>query len=109
MPASRIAKSPACEDGKRSATKSSKLPVKPRSPGQFGQLAIARVTEVWKRRTCERSEASRSTLTRNAPFLPLRASVALLWIVTLTSAHSPSRRSATASSPSLVVEKRTRS
>ena len=29
MPASRTAKSPACEDGKRSATKSSKLPVKP--------------------------------------------------------------------------------
>ena len=55
MPASSTAKSPACEDGKRSATKSSNVPVKPGSPGQFGQVAIARVTLVWKRRTCERS------------------------------------------------------
>ena len=70
MPASRTAKSPACEDGKRSATKSSKLPVKPGSPGQFGHVAIARVTDVWNSRTCERSRASRSTLTSIAPVLP---------------------------------------
>ena len=55
MPASSTAKSPACEDGKRSATKSSKVPVKPGSPASVGQLAIARVTDVWNRRTCLRS------------------------------------------------------
>src|SRR3954468_3740924 len=66
MPDSRTAKSPACEDGNLSATKSSKLPVKPGEPGHVGQVAIARVTDVWKRRTCERSPASRSTLIRNA-------------------------------------------
>ena len=69
MPASSTAKSPACEDGKRSATKSSNVPVKPGSLQPF-QVAIARVTLVWKRRTCERSDSSRSTLTRNAPVLP---------------------------------------
>ena len=41
MPASRTAKSPACDDGKRSATKSSNVPVKPglagpRRPGRDG-------------------------------------------------------------------------
>ena len=106
MPASRTAKSPACEDGKRSATKSSKVPVNPGSPGHVGHVAFARVTDVWNSRTCERSEASRSTLTSMAPVLPFSAPP---WIVTLTSAHSPSRRSPTASSPSLVGENRTRS
>ena len=106
MPASRTAKSPACEDGKRSATKSSKLPVNPGSPGQLGHVAFARVTEVWKRRTCERSEASRSTLTRNAAVLPSRAPPMTL---TLTSAHSPSRRSPTLSAPFSVGENSTRS
>ena len=66
MPASRTAKSPAWEDGKRSAMKSSKSPVNPGSPGQVGHVAIARVTDVWNRRTCERSDARRSTLTRKA-------------------------------------------
>ena len=107
MPASRTAKSPACEDGKRSATKSSNVPVKPGSPSHVGHEAIARVTEVWKRRTCDRSPASRSTLTSIAPVLPFSALV--VWSVTLTSAHSPSRRLPTASSPSLVGEKSTRS
>ncbi len=109
MPASRTAKSPACEDGKRSATKSSNVPVKPDSPSQVGHVAIARVTEVWNRRTCDRSPASRSTLTSIAPRLPLSGSVLLDEIVTLTSAHSPSRRLPTASSPSFVGENSTRS
>ena len=55
IPDSSTAKSPACEDGNLSATKSSKLPVKPGSPGQFGQIAIARVTDVWNSRTWVRS------------------------------------------------------
>ncbi len=53
IPASSTAKSPACEDGNLSATKSSKLPVKPGSPCQVGHDAIARVTDVWNSRTCE--------------------------------------------------------
>src|SRR3954453_16449291 len=75
IPDSSTAKSPACEDGKRSATKSSKLPVKPRSPGQFGHVGIARGTLVWNRRTGERSLGSRSTLTRKAPVLRFSGSL----------------------------------
>ena len=36
-------------------------------------VAFARVTEVWKRRTCERSPASRSTLMSMPPVLPFRS------------------------------------
>ena len=75
MPASRTAKSAACDDGKRSATKSSNVPVKPGSPCQVGHVAMARVTDVWNRRTLERSPFSRSTLMSIAPVLPLSGSV----------------------------------
>ena len=36
---------------------------------------MARVTDVWNSRTCDRSDARRSTLTRKPPVLPFRASV----------------------------------
>ena len=79
--------------GTSAATYSSKSPVKPGSPGHVGQMAIARVTEVWNSRTCERSGVSRSTLTSTPAVLPSSGSPPL--ILTLTSAHWPSRRSAT--------------
>src|SRR4051812_11125426 len=110
MPDSSTAKSPACEDGQRSLTQSSNVPVKPGAPGQLAHDAFARVTDVWNRRTCDRSGESRSTLTRYEPVLPSSGSgcaggAGLLSIVTLTSAHSPSLRSPTASAPLLVREK----
>ena len=37
------------------ATYSSNEPVKPASPGQPAQVALARLTEVWNSRTCEAS------------------------------------------------------
>ena len=50
MPDSRIAKSAAVEVGKFLARNSSNS-VNPGSPVQLGQLATARLTDVWKRRT----------------------------------------------------------
>ena len=47
----------------RWATNSAKSPVKPGSPGHDGHVAMARVTDVWNRRTCEASGVSVSTLT----------------------------------------------
>jgi hypothetical protein len=42
------------------ATNSAKSPVNPGSPGQSGQVALARVTEVWNSRTCVASGLSSS-------------------------------------------------
>ena len=53
-PASRIAKSAAVEVGNFCARYSAKSPVKPGSPGHVGQVAIARLTDVWKSRTRDR-------------------------------------------------------
>jgi hypothetical protein len=64
MPASITAKSAATELGMRSATKSSKSPEKSLTPGHDGQVALARATEVWKKRTFRRSGLSRSTLSQ---------------------------------------------
>ena len=61
----------------------------PGSPGQVGQVAIARLTEVWKRRTCDRSAGQLLDLDQHAGGLARRGRRRL--IVTLTSAHSPSR------------------
>ena len=108
MPASRTAKSPACDDGKRSATKSSNVPVKPGSPGHVGHVAMARVTDVWNSRTWERSAVSRSTLIaspRSCRSAGRSSSVPLM--VTLMSAHWPSFRLATLSLPSFVNENST--
>ena len=55
IPASRTAKSPAVDDGNFWARYSAKSPVNPGSPGQAAQRAFARATDVWNRRTCERS------------------------------------------------------
>jgi hypothetical protein len=94
MPASRTAKSAAVEVGNRCARNSAKSPVKPGSPGHAGQVASARLTEVWNRRTRERSPASSSTLTSMPA---VRPSGAPPWTRTLTSAHWPSLRVPTAS------------
>ena len=103
-PASRTAKSAAVEVGNFWARNSAKSPVKPGSPGHDGQLAIARLTEVWKRRTRDRSGVSSSTLISMPAVSPFSAPP---WIVTLTSAHSPLRRTATASAALFVREKST--
>ena len=105
MPASRTAKSAAVEVGNFCATYSAKSPVKPGSD-QPTQLAFARVTEVWKRRTRERLAFSSSTLTSIPAVRPFRAPPT---IFTLTSPHSPRRSVATRSAPFFVGEKRTRS
>ena len=106
IPASRTAKSAAVEVGNFWARYSSKEPLKPGSPGQPAQVAFARPTEVWKRRTFERSAVSSSTLTSMPAVWPARAPP---WIVTLTSAHWPFARVPTASgaAPLFVFEKRT--
>ena len=83
-PASRTAKSAAVEVGNVWARYSSKSPVKPGSPGQVGQVAIARDTDVWNRRTRERSFESSSTLTSMPAVLPASAPPTIL---TLTSAQ----------------------
>ena len=80
--------------------------MKPGSPGHAGQEATARATEVWKSRTFERSRESSSTLTANPAVFPANAPPS---IVTLTSAHWPRRRVATAPDPFLPGAKRTRS
>ena len=103
MPASRIAKSAAVAVGNFCATYSAKSPVKPGSD-QPTQLAFARVTEVWKRRTLERSPVSSSTFTSMPAVRPFSAPPE---IVTFTSPHSPRRRVATAFAPSFVGEKST--
>ena len=102
-PASRIAKSAAVEVGKFLARNSAKS-VKPGSPVQLGQLAMARVTEVWKRRTRDRSFVSSSTLISMPAVWPSSVPPTM---VTLTSAHWPLRSVATASAASLVRENRT--
>jgi hypothetical protein len=63
---------------------SAKSPLKPGSPGQEGQEAMARVTEVWNRRTWERSGESSSTLTSMPPVRPFNAPPEM---VTLMSPH----------------------
>src|SRR3954447_4915937 len=99
MPDSRIAKSAAVELGNFWATYSAKSPVKPLAPGQVGQVAFARATDVWNRRTCDRSGDSFSTLTRKPAVLP--SSVPPISL-TLTSASSPAPSVATLVLPSLV-------
>ena len=98
-----MAKSAAVEVGNLWARNSAKSPVKPGSL-KPGHVAVARLTEVWKRRTRERSPVSSSTLTRNPAVRPLRAPP---WIVTLTSAHSPLARMPTESAALFVFENRT--
>ena len=73
MPASSTAKSAAVELGNVWAMYSSKPPVNPGSPGHVGHEAIARATDEWKSRTCERSLVRVSTLTRNPAVLPSRS------------------------------------
>ena len=105
-PASRMAKSAAVEVGNFCARYSAKSPVNPGSPAHVGHVAIARLTDVWKRRTRDRSAVSSSTLTSMPAVWPASAPP---MIFTLTSAHSPLRRLPTASAPLFVGEKRTRS
>ncbi len=106
MPASSTAKSAAVEVGNFCATYSAKSPVKPGSPSQPGQEAFARVTEVWKSRTLDRSGASVSTF-RSIP--AVRPSLGPPAIFTFTSAQPPRASSATAALPSFVAENSTRS
>ena len=103
-PASRIAKSAAVEVGNFCARYSAKSPVKPGSPGQPGHDAIARLTDVWKSRTRDRSPVSSSTLTSMPAVRPAEAPSA---IFTLTSAHSPFLSVPTASAALFVREKST--
>ena len=103
-PASRIAKSAAVEVGNVCARYSAKSPVKPGSPGHVGQLAIARLTDVWKSRTRDRSPVSSSTLTSMPAVSPADGPPT---IFTLTSAHSPLRRMPTESAALFVREKST--
>ncbi len=105
-PASRIAKSAAVDVGNFWARNSSKSVAagKPGAPPQVGQLAMARLTEVWKSRTRDRSPVSSSTLTSMPAVLPSRAPPL---IFTFTSAHWPLRRVPTLSAELLVFENRT--
>ena len=103
-PASRIAKSAAVDVGNFCARYSAKSPLKPDSPGQLGHDAIARLTDVWKSRTRERSGVSSSTLTSIPAVNPAEAPSA---IFTLTSAHSPFFSVPTASAALFVLEKST--
>ena len=103
-PASRIAKSAAVEVGNFCARNSAKSPVKPASPGHVGQVAIARLTEVWNSRTRDRFAVSSSTLISMPAVRPFCVPP---WIVTFTSAHSPLARTPTESAALFVLEKRT--
>src|SRR5512139_4216349 len=85
MPDSTTAKSALVDVGNVCATYSSKSPTKPGSD-QPGQLAFARVTELWNRRTLARSPVSSSTLTSMPAVLPASAPPTT---TTLTSAHWP--------------------
>ena len=76
MPASRTAKSAAVEVGNVWARNSAKSPVKPGSPGHVGQLAIARLTEVWNRRTRDRSAGQRLDLDQHAGGLAVQGAAA---------------------------------
>ena len=75
-PASRIAKSAAVEVGNLWARYSAKSPVKPGSPGHVGQVAMARLTEVWNRRTRERSRGQLLDLDQHAGGLAVEGAAA---------------------------------
>ncbi len=105
MPASTTAKSASIDVGNFWATYSAKSPVKPASD-QPAQPAFARVTEVWYRRTRDRSAASSSTFTSMPAVRPFSAPPAIL---TLTSPQLPRPSVATPSAPSLVGENNMRS
>ncbi len=100
MPASRTAKSAAVDVLNFCARNSAKSPVNPGSPGQLGQLAIARLTDVWKSRTRERFAVSSSTRTSMPAVSPADGPSA---ICTLTSAHCPLARMPTESAALFVL------